>query len=268
MYNINYDDYIFSTDEFLKDRLLYDILWYARHNAEILKSDCKSFVVCRSNDYFPAIIWVDDNITRKDFDTLAYCLKQIFRGKVPYFMVKESFGERVKGIFKPLEVEKQTGLVSYVMEMPPVKITPPKGEVLRNTSEADKNTLIEFIKGFQTDCFGGPENDEVVLAMAEKRLNSPDSYIYEVSGIPAGMAYCSKKSEGYCRIQMIYTSPEFRNKGVGFRMTVKVCERIFANGYKPNLYADASNPISNRLYIHAGFREVGRLSEIKMNGIQ
>ena len=82
------------------------------------------------------------------------------------------------------------------------------------------------------------------------------------------MAYCSKKSEGYCRIQMIYTSPEFRNKGVGFRMTVKVCERIFANGYKPNLYADASNPISNRLYIHAGFREVGRLSEIKMNGIQ
>ena len=137
MYNISHDDYIFSSEEFLKDRLTYDVLWYARFNAEILKSDCKSFIICRSNDSFPAIVWIDDNITDKDFNSLAFCLKQVFRGKVPYVMVKESFAERIKGVFNPLKVEKQTGLVAYVMDKLPAKVNYPKGEVLRNATEKE-----------------------------------------------------------------------------------------------------------------------------------
>jgi predicted GNAT family acetyltransferase len=268
MYNISHDDYIFSSEEFLKDRLTYDVLWYARFNAEILKSDCKSFIICRSNDSFPAIVWIDDNITDKDFNSLAFCLKQVFRGKVPYVMVKESFAERIKGVFNPLKVEKQTGLVAYVMDKLPAKLNYPKGEVLRNATEKDKDVLIEYIKGFQTDCFGSHGSSEEVLRLVENRITSPDSYIYDVAGVIVGMISCGKKSEGYCRIQAVYITPKYRNFGYGIRMTLRACEKIFEQGYKPNLFADAANPVSNHIYKKAGFKEVGRLAEIKMGGIQ
>ncbi len=270
MFDIQSDDYIFSSQQFQKDRLLFDIMWYARFGAETLKSDCKSFIICRTNENFPAVVWVDDKTDRKDFDCLAFCLKQTFRGKKPHLMVKENQAERVKGVFNPLKEESRTGLVAYVMDKPSEK---PAGfyraaEILRNTNEGDIENLVGFIKGFQKDCFGSAGNEEDVRHLAEKRVSSPDSYIYEVGGVPVGMLYCARKSEGYCRIQAVYIAPEHRSKGYGARMTAKVCERIFAEGYKPNLFADAANPVSNRVYRSIGFREAGRLAEIKMNGIQ
>lgn len=35
MFDIKPDDYIFASPEFQKDRLLFDVLWYARYGAEL-----------------------------------------------------------------------------------------------------------------------------------------------------------------------------------------------------------------------------------------
>ncbi|MDD4124178.1 MAG: GNAT family N-acetyltransferase [Eubacteriales bacterium] len=271
MFDIKHDDYIFASPEFLKDRLLFDVMWYAREGAEILKSDCKSFVICRTNENFPAVVWTDDDISQKDFDCLAFCLKQTFRGKVPYFMVKENQAERVKGVFNPLKQESCTGLVAYVMDKPTsIKVsgTLRAAETFRVAEVRDTDTLVGFIRGFQTDCFGNPASDEEIRLLAEKRVSSPDSYVFEADGKTVGMLYCGRKSEGYCRIGMVYIAPEYRSKGYGLSMVKQGCERIIAEGFIPNLFADAANPVSNHVYLKTGFREVGRIAEIKMNGVQ
>ena len=52
----------------------------------------------------------------------------------------------------------------------------------------------------------------------------------------------------------MFTPAEHRGRGYGSSVTAAVVRALLGSGVTPMLYADAANPVSNRIYERMGFR--------------
>ena len=66
-----------------------------------------------------------------------------------------------------------------------------------------------------------------------------------------------------CRLNLIYTPPEFRGKGYGKKIVAALVSKARESSQIPVLYTAAENFAANNLYLSLGFKEAGRLTEVR-----
>ncbi|MCL2457209.1 MAG: GNAT family N-acetyltransferase, partial [Defluviitaleaceae bacterium] len=65
------------------------------------------------------------------------------------------------------------------------------------------------------------------------------------------------------RLNLIYVPPEFRGKGYGKQIVAALAAKARENAQIPVLYTACENFAANKLYLSLGFKEAGRLTEVR-----
>lgn len=98
----------------------------------------------------------------------------------------------------------------------------------------------------------------------EKKIKDRKVFVWE-DGKVVSMAGASAATEVGARIGFVYTPESLRGKGYATSCVSSVCQRQLDEGVpKCFLYADSSNPTSNRLYRRIGFLPVCESAEYRL----
>ncbi|MFJ2740044.1 GNAT family N-acetyltransferase [Streptomyces sp. NPDC087440] len=136
--------------------------------------------------------------------------------------------------------------------IPPPRL--PAGRARLATPE-DREVLVEWVRAFAADT--GQPGDRAG-AIVDERVRHGGLTVWEdPEGIPVSMAGVTLPAEGMVRLALVYTPPELRGSGYAAAVTADVGAAAVAAGVgEVLLFADAANPVSNRIYQRLGFEEV------------
>lgn len=137
----------------------------------------------------------------------------------------------------------------------------PQPGTLRPAGERDRFFLAYWLRASDEEIF----HREAALDFerAAERMAAGDLYLYEVDGMPVCMAGTSRQMPHGRSIGPVYTPPIFRRKGYATAAAAALSRVILERGNEyAALFADASNPASNRAYQKAGFVAVDEVAEI------
>jgi hypothetical protein len=82
-------------------------------------------------------------------------------------------------------------------------------------------------------------------------------FVWEDGGRIVSMAGCVGPTPNGARLNLVYTPPEGRGRGYSRACVSGLCRWLLAQGRKScYLFADAANPVSNRVYDRVGFTDV------------
>jgi hypothetical protein len=126
---------------------------------------------------------------------------------------------------------------------------------LRVATMIDRDLIIEWMRGFQTDT-------REVVSDPEPRVDArlPEgAYRVWEDGEPVSMALATPTIEGVSRVGAVYTPPERRNRGYAESCVREISRKLLSDGIRPMLYTDLGNPTSNSIYRRIGYRAVAEV---------
>ncbi len=123
---------------------------------------------------------------------------------------------------------------------------------MRGARMGERDLIVEWIRGFIADT-GGQHGDPAPAV--DRRLPEGLYWIWE-DGEPVSIAKETKPAEGVVRIGAVYTPPENRRRGYAGACVAALSQQILDRGYRPILYTDLGNPVSNSIYRRIGYRAV------------
>ncbi|MBN1437790.1 MAG: GNAT family N-acetyltransferase [Anaerolineales bacterium] len=131
---------------------------------------------------------------------------------------------------------------------------------LRQASAAELETARVWWHAARVEMFGKADLEESRRS-AGYRLGDGELYLWE-DREPVCMAVSTRPTKSGICIGMVYTPPDFRNRGYATACVGELCRRMLSEGRAfCTLFADLANPISNRIYMNIGFRPVGDFEE-------
>ncbi|MGA8115418.1 MAG: GNAT family N-acetyltransferase [Actinocatenispora sp.] len=136
-------------------------------------------------------------------------------------------------------------------------VVPPPGVPgrLRAPDGEETELLVAWARQFHQEVDPGSAGD--LGKIVRRRLQQPGLvWVWEESDRrPVAMNYVSRPVAGVVRVSAVYTPPELRGRGYASAMVAATSQRALdAGAERCLLYADLSNPISNRLYQRVGYR--------------
>lgn len=136
------------------------------------------------------------------------------------------------------------------------------GIALRAYREGDAPQWIESFNGSFSDHWGGfyYTDESWGRHTASPRFWNEISVVAEANGTLAGICHCAPshnpKEEGLAHLHILGVQPEFRRRGLGFRLMVEALRRLRENGFsRVELDMDTLNSKALPLYEMLGFRE-------------
>lgn len=97
---------------------------------------------------------------------------------------------------------------------------------------------------------------EEAAAKASDNIRSGSLYIWE-DGRPVSMAKKARPTRNGVVISLVYTPPEYRNKGYATSCVASLSQLLLDEGFRfCSLYTDLSNPTSNAIYAKIGYTPV------------
>ncbi len=132
-----------------------------------------------------------------------------------------------------------------------------RGE-LRRTTEEDLDLLAEWLVAFAWESDGRRMDPRHAREVAVRRLHggAEGTHLWEDGG-PVSMASYSGPTPNGIRIGRVYTPPGYRGRGYARACVAALSQFLLDSGYKYCfLFADLSNPTSNRLYQSIGYRPI------------
>ena len=121
---------------------------------------------------------------------------------------------------------------------------------LRKATSADRDLIVRWLRGFQSDT--GEQGGSDVEALVDARLPEGQYQIWE-DGEPVSMASSTPVIEGVSRTGAVYTPPERRRRGYAEACVRELSRQLQANGTRCMLYTQLSNPTSNSIYRRIGY---------------
>lgn len=138
----------------------------------------------------------------------------------------------------------------------------PDGIALRAYREGDAPQWIEAFNGSFSDHWGGLYYTEESWGRhtASLRFRNEISVVAEADGTLAGICHCAPshnpKERGLAHLHILGVQPEFRRRGLGYRLMVEALRRLRVNGFsRVELDMDTLNSKALPLYEMLGFRE-------------
>jgi predicted GNAT family acetyltransferase len=132
-------------------------------------------------------------------------------------------------------------------------LVPPPAPPGRAVASADQRhaLLVAWMREFLVEIHEDPES---APAQVDNRLAYGGLRLWERDRAPVSMAVVSRPVAGMVRVGPVYTPPEQRGRGYGAAVTAALCRAARDDGVENVLlFADADNPLSNRLYRRLGF---------------
>lgn len=105
----------------------------------------------------------------------------------------------------------------------------------------------------------------------EIKFHPPDGrfYLVKFNGQPAGVGCLKKLQEGIGEIQRMYVSPDFRGKGIGRAIAIRLVDDARSIGYrKLKLESLEFLDAAHSLYRSLGFKEIEPYDENSMESFQ
>jgi len=147
------------------------------------------------------------------------------------------------------------------------KVVPPSQATgtVRQATEEDALIVAGFLADFALGAFGHVASAESQLPEAKSMAASGNLYLWTVDGEPVSMANIAHRSPRHARINGVVTPPAHRKNGYASAVVAGLCEMLLQEGLIPMLYADMSNPDSNKVYRNIGFTECGEVVDLKFD---
>ena len=135
---------------------------------------------------------------------------------------------------------------------------------LRNATEADRLWITEWAIAFQDEALDGEEAsrmEELVLRF----IAANSLYVWE-DGQPVSMMAKARPTRHGITINMVFTPPEFRNRGYATTSVAELSRQLLAGGYSfCTLFTDLANLTSNNIYKKIGYIPVCDFVMIKFD---
>lgn len=207
-------------------------------------------------------------------NTKAFLISKSSPGLVSH-LVKElrSKNEVVNGISAPRECaekfvelwNKDNKLVmnNELYELKRVIDPIYRGVGIRIANEDDISLATTLLVRFKIDCFGDGANvEEEMKKIAIRLIKNKGLYFWlDENKEVVSCAACSRETQNSAIISYVYTPEDKRGNGFGKMVTAALSSELLKNGKTfCSLFADAKNPISNRIYQKIGYKKVGEHS--------
>lgn len=131
--------------------------------------------------------------------------------------------------------------------------------------ESQVEIVATFLAGFSESAYGVTVTPESQLSAAAGLIRQGNLYFWMVEGQPVSMANIAHRSPRHGRINAVYTPPASRKQGYASALVAEVCELLHRESLQPMLYADLTNPNSNKVYQQIGFVSSGKVADIKFD---
>ena len=150
----------------------------------------------------------------------------------------------------------------FVFSCSKLNLPPEGGGSLVHASSKDFQIAYRMFEGFFVDCWPETPIPKHLSKLLENEMEKNNIFFWkDVEGALVAMAAKVRTTTNTASISWVYTLKEYRGRGFGSKVTAFLTQRLLRQGYREcNLFTDASNPISNHVYIKIGYIEVGQQS--------
>ena len=175
-------------------------------------------------------------------------------GVVGPMVEAQTFSEHwVEGI---LDIFAKIDKRMRVFEAREVADLPLSAGQLRLARPDDHLLMARWIVGL-SEAIGEPADLESARSRAEKLIKDQQLYVWDHNG-PVSIAGVSRPMRNGTTIGLVYTPPEYRNKGYATSSVLLLTKKLLSDGHSfCSLYTDLSNPTSNSIYTKIGYVPVG-----------
>ncbi|NIK76487.1 hypothetical protein FHS15_001612 [Paenibacillus castaneae] len=146
------------------------------------------------------------------------------------------------------------------------KPTNVRGEIQRAMSR-DIEIVAQFMAGFSEGAYGISVDPKSQRPAAMEAIDAGNLYLWIVDGFPVSMANIAHRSPRHGRINAVFTPPSMRKKGYASAIVAELCLLLEREHLIPMLYADLTNPDSNKVYKNIGFVEGGQIMDIRFSAL-
>ena len=153
------------------------------------------------------------------------------------------------------ELELQQG----IYECSKVVLPSSDGGSLVQADMKHKKTVSALVLGFLRDCFPEQANAQRAARIAQRAIAAGNVYLWKnEQGESVSMAAKVGQTENTTSISWVYTPSEHRRCGYGSKVTAYLSS-LCMNQERPkcNLFTDATNITSNRMYQRIGYVRIG-----------
>jgi len=136
---------------------------------------------------------------------------------------------------------------------------------MRAATREERALNIAWEIGFATDAdLPAGERDPVhaALVVDDGQAKGNPSWMWVVNGAPVATARLRPIAKDGARISGVYTPPELRGHGYAAAVTAALSQRVLDQGMFCCLFADAANPLTNRLYQRIGYVKVDTYADV------
>lgn len=143
--------------------------------------------------------------------------------------------------------------------------TPDVPGYMRAATRDERELSIQWEIGFAVDAdLPASERDAAHAARVvdEGQAKSNPSYMWVVDDAPVATARLRPIAKDGARVSGVYTPPELRGHGYAAAVTATLSQRVLDEGKFCCLFADADNPLTNRIYQRIGYVKVDTYADI------
>lgn len=138
---------------------------------------------------------------------------------------------------------------------------------LEKPNEDHVELIAGFITGLIRDVYGEVVSVQEQIEAAKQSINSGKLYILVKGSEVVSMANIGYRSQSFGMINLVYTPDEHRKNGYASDLVAMLSQLILDEDRFPMLYTDDSNETSNKIYMNIGYKETGRIKNIKLSAI-
>ena len=130
---------------------------------------------------------------------------------------------------------------------------------MRQAGPADEDLVGAWIHAFSAEAVPHERGSRrSATATAGTRIRDGEIYLWESAGGASAMAGFARETQTSLSINAVYTPPEYRHRGCASALVAEMSALALEQGKRRCvLYADGTNPASNRLYRRIGYRRAG-----------
>lgn len=126
---------------------------------------------------------------------------------------------------------------------------------LRMATMSDLPLVSDWIYAFSVDA-NEPMSCKEAHELAQKKIQQGSIFLWEDQMV-VSMAGKSRPTKNGATVSLVYTPPEYRQKGYASSCVAALSQRILDEGYQfCSLYTDMANPTSNSIYMKMGYQPV------------
>jgi GNAT superfamily N-acetyltransferase len=156
------------------------------------------------------------------------------------------------------------GLTQNLYEV--VRVTPPTNVegVMRPARTQERDLILRWEMAFAVDAGLPPAERELdyVTRFVDEGLADGAFFVWETQGAAVATARLRPVGTIGARVSGVYTPDDQRGHGYASALTARLSQRVLSSGLWCCLFADADNPLTNRIYQRIGYTRLATFADI------